>query len=207
MNNTIELLIRTLCDIQPNVPTDGAYLYCQTASNQESIFQAATFLLKNMLIPKIFILQIGAKSGYAGFADWNQRLHQFGISENQIEGIILKETTMLNTLTESKALIHFAKHHGYNSFFVVAPPFHQLRAFMTAVTVALKVHPTLRIYNFHGTAMPWQEDVLHSQGVLKAKRHQLIHSEIERINKYQNKGDLASTEAVLEYLNNRGKIV
>ena len=54
--------------------------------------------------------------------------------------------------------------------------------------------------------MPWNENVLHSQGVLKAKRRQLIQTELERITKYQNKGDLASTDSVLNYLNNRDKV-
>jgi hypothetical protein len=48
-----------------------------------------------------------------------------------------------------------------------------------------------------------EDDVIHSQGTLRAKRHQLIQAEIERIDKYQNIGDLASTEAVLNYLNKR----
>jgi|GEM_PF-4800420 len=37
MNDTIELLTRTLCDLQPKNPTNGVYLYCQTKSNQQSI--------------------------------------------------------------------------------------------------------------------------------------------------------------------------
>jgi len=205
MNSTIELLTRTLCDIQPSSPTNGAYLYCQTESNYESTFQSAKSLLNSLLISKIFILQIEAKSGYTGYDNWKRQLNLLGISQDQIEGVDLK-SSMLNTLTESEALVQFAKQRSFGSIFVIAPPFHQLRVFMTAVTVAQNVYPKLKIYSFPGMAMPWDEDVLHSQGVLKAKRHQLIQTELERITKYQNKGDLASTESVLNYLNNRDKI-
>jgi hypothetical protein len=205
MNSIIELLTRTLCDIQPSSPTNGAYLYCQTVSNHESTFQSATSLLNSLLISKIFILQIEAKSGYTGYDNWKHQLNLFGIAEDQIEGVNLK-SAMLNTLTESEALVQFAKQRSHSSLFVIAPPFHQLRVFMTAVTVALNVYPKLKIYSFPGTAMPWNENVLHSQGVLKAKRRQLIQTELERITKYQNKGDLASTESVLNYLNNRDKV-
>ena len=121
----------------------------------------------------------------------------------QIEGVNNKETSMLNTLIESEALIRFAKQHGYRSLFVVAPPFHQLRALMTAVTVALREYPELLIYSYPSVAMPWQEEVVHSQGTLKAKRRDLIQEELERIEKYQGKGDLALFEQVLNYLNKR----
>jgi hypothetical protein len=41
MNDTIELLTRTLCDLQPKNPANGVYLYCQTKSNQQSINRVA----------------------------------------------------------------------------------------------------------------------------------------------------------------------
>ena len=203
MNDSIELLTRSLCDLRPKNLTNGAYLYCQTRSNQRSIFQAAQFLLNNSLTSKILILNTKAKSGYPGFAEWKQQLRQLGLSVEQIEGVNNKETSMLNTLIESEALIRFAKQHGYRSLFVVAPPFHQLRAFMTAVTVALREYPELLIYSYPSVAMPWQEEVVHSQGILKAKRRDLIQEELERIEKYQGKGDLALFEQVLNYLNKR----
>jgi hypothetical protein len=203
MNDTIELLTRVLCDLQPKNPTNGAYLYCQTKSNQQSIFQAAYFLLNNTLTYRILILNTKAKSGYPGFTEWKKQLHQLGLSEEKIEGVLNKETSMLNTLIESEAIIRFARQHSYHSLFVVAPPFQQLRAFMTAVTVAIKEYPELLIYSYPGVAMPWQEEVIHSQGTLKAKRRDLIQEELERIAKYQSKGDLASPEQVLSYLNKR----
>jgi hypothetical protein len=203
MNDTIELLTRVLCDLQPENPTNGAYLYCQTKSNQQSIFQAAHFLLNNTLTHRILILNTKAKKGYPGFVEWKKQLHQLGLSEEKIEGVLNKETLMLNTLIESEAIIRFARQHSYHSLFVVAPPFQQLRAFMTAVTVALREYPELLIYSYPGVAMPWQEEVIHSQGTLKAKRCDLIQEELERIEKYQSKGDLASPDQVLSYLNKR----
>jgi len=177
--------------------------YCQTISNQQSIFKAALSLLNNSLTYKILILNTKAKSGYPGFAEWKQQLQQLGLYEEQIEGVIKKETSMLNTLIESEAIIRFAKQHSYRTLFVVAPPFQQLRAFMTAVTVALREYPELLIYSYPGVAMSWQEEVLHSQGTLKAKRRDLIQEELERIEKYYSKGDLASPKQVLSYLDKR----
>jgi len=203
MNDTIELLTRILCDLRPKNPTNGAYLYCQTRGNQQSIFQAAQFLLNNSLTSKILILNTKPRSGYPGFTEWKQQLQQLGLSVEQIEGVKNNETSMLNTLIESEALIRFAKQHGYRSLFIVAPPFQQLRAFMTAVTVTLREYPELLIYSYPGEAMPWQEEVVHSQGTLKAKRRDLIQEELERIEKYQGKGDLALFKQVLSYLKKR----
>jgi hypothetical protein len=207
MNETLELLTRTLCDLRPKASTNGAYLYCQTKGNQQSVFQAARFLLNNSFVSNILILQTKAKSGYPGFDEWNHQLQELGLPGRKIEGIKSEETAGINTLIESEALIRFAKQKGYCSLFVVSPPFHQLRAFMTAVTVAIREYPELLIYSYPGVTMPWQEEVAHSQGTLKAKRYGLIHEEFERINKYQNKGDLASYEQVLSYLNNRNTAV
>lgn len=203
MKYILELLTRTLCDQRPKNPTNGAYLYCQTRNNQQSIFQSAQFLLNKALTHKILLLDTKAKSGYPGFSEWKQNLYQLGLSAEQIGGVINKETSMLNTLIESEAIIRFAKQHSYHSLFVVAPPFQQLRAFMTAVTVALREYPELLIYSHPGVAMSWQEEVIHSQGTLRAKRRDLIQEELDRIEKYQIKGDLASPEQVLVYLNKR----
>ena len=205
MNKTIELITRTLCDLQPKMPMQGAYLYCQTRDNQQSVFQAAQFLLSHSCTSKLLILGTDAESGYPGFEEWKRQLLELGISTEQIERVKKEGSSALNTLVESEALIRLAKQEKYGSIFVVAPPFQQLRAFMTAVTVSTRVYPELLIYSYTGTAMPWKEEVVHSQGTLKAKRLELIQKEMERIEKYQNKGDLASFEQVLNYLNRRDK--
>ena len=205
MNKAIELITRTLCDLQPKFPTHGAYLYCQTEDNHNSVFQAAQFLINHSYTSKLLILGADAESGYPGFEEWKRQLLQLGILTEQITSVNKEETSELNTLVESEALIRFTKKQSYGSIFVVAPPFQQLRAFMTAVTVSMREYPELLIYSHPGAAMHWQEEVVHSQGTLMAKRRELIQEELDRIEKYQNKGDLASYEQVLNYLNRRDK--
>ncbi len=203
MNLVTELLTRVLCDSWSQTPADGVYLYCQTESSQQSVFRAALDLLDNSLTSKVLILQSSAKSGYPGFPKWSERLEKSGLDRGQIEGVEIGETATLNTLIESEALVRYALRREYHSLFVVAPPFQQLRAFMTAVTVALREYPQLLIYSYPAVAMPWQEEVLHSQGTLRATRNELIRTELERIDTYQQKGDLALFEQVLAYLNKR----
>ncbi|MBL4902224.1 MAG: hypothetical protein JKY62_06210 [Desulfocapsa sp.] len=203
----VELLTRVLCDSRPVMPVDGVYLNCQTTSSQGGVFQTAKFLLDKSYAAKALILHIDAKSGYPGFDKWSEQLQKTGINQEQIEGVESGETESINTLIESEALVRFALKRKYRAIVVVAPPFQQLRAFMTAVTVALREYPQLRIYSYPAVAMPWQEEIVHSQGTLKAIPSELIHAELARINTYQKKGDLSLFEPILAYLNQRQDIV
>ena len=74
---------------------------------------------------------------------------------------------------------------------------------MTLISVALESAPTLRLYSLPGNSLDWQEHAVHSQGTVSGTRSALIAGELERIVRYQQKGDLAPLAAVLSYLNQR----
>jgi len=198
-----QLLFRVLCDTRPPAVTDGAYLFGQTTDNQESVFAAAGQLLTAMLTRRVLLPHTEPMSGYPGFRAWQQALHGQGIGDLQIEGVTGIASTMLHTLIEAEALVRFANVRGYRSLYLVAPPFHLPRAFMTVVTVARREYPSLQLYSFPGTTLPWQQSVAHSQGQTRGTRSELIHGELERIRIYHEKGDLASVEDVLDYLDKR----
>ncbi len=199
----VELNTRILCDTEPVEQTDGAYLFCQTTSNQFSVINTATSLLKRKKFKSLYIFYSKPLCGYPGFTLWHKLLMDAQVPSNKIRGVEPINTQSINTLIEAEALINFLQLKNARSVYVIAPPFQQLRAFMTTVTVALKEYPELLIYSIPAVAAPWQEDVYHSQGTLKAKRSNLIYSEIDRIKTYQKKGDLASCQDVISYLNNR----
>ena len=200
-----QLLIRVLCDTRPPAVTDGAYLFGQTPDNQESVFAAAGQLLTAMLTRRVLLAHTGPVSGYPGFRAWQQALHGQGIGNLQIDGVTGIDSPLLHTLIEAEALVRFAKSRGYGSLYVVAPPFHQPRAFMTAVTAARRAYPELQLYSHPGAALPWGDEVVHSQGQARGARSELIGGELERIRKYHAQGDLASVEEVLEYLDERDR--
>lgn len=202
-DNAFELLTRVLCDTPPDKETDGAYLYCTTVDNQRSVFQTAATLISHGMVSQVYILEATAMGGYPGVDAFRIRLREFGLTAEQINGVPAGAVTSINTLIESEAWVRFAKAQGLCSLVVVSPPFHQLRAFMTAVTVAIREYPELSVYSCPGEAMPWMDAVVHSQGTLQAPRWQLIQEELRRIHQYQRKGDLARFEDVLAYLNRR----
>ena len=199
----IEALVRILCDIRPDNTADAAYLYAQTQDNEHSVFLAAKRILEDSLAYRVVLLDTASNRSYRGFDIWRERLIELGIPGSRIIGTELGNTFSHNTLTESQALIKFAEKNNYESIILSAAPFHQLRAYMTAVRVVLAEYPKLKIYSFPGETLPWYEEVAHSQGSLTERRSKLIETELLRIEKYYKKGDLISFDNVLEYLDKR----
>jgi uncharacterized SAM-binding protein YcdF (DUF218 family) len=146
---------------------------------------------------------VGAHGGYPGGDPFRNGLEAIGVPATHIFDLPSGGTDSINTLIESQALVRYAKDQGVTSLFVTSPPFHQFRAFMTAVTVALNIYPELMIYSYPGSTLPWIETVTHSQGTLQAPRRQLIEVELMRIETYQTKCDLVRFESVLSYMNQR----
>ena len=194
-----ELLFRTLNDPLPESPADAAYLFGQTACNQASSFSAA----RKSEARKILILNTEPRSGSPGFSVWQQELIESGIDTHRIQPVPMDQNTPLNSRTESQALMQYVRQKGFQSVEIIAPPFHQLRAFMTAITIALEQNAKTALFSRPGTAVSWHETVVHSQGELTAPRSELIHTELARIETYQIKGDLASFDQILDYLNRR----
>lgn len=196
-----ELLHRIFSDPLP-VASDAAYLFGQTPDNQGSVFQRAKQLVDNAQTRMLLIPGTGPMSGYPGQEFWLQRL-MLDVAPALLQPVPMGATDSLNSLIEAQGVVRYAKAQAFQSLLVVAAPFHQQRAVMTIITVALQEYPQLQVYSAPGVPMSWQTQVVHSQGQLQGRRHELIDSELERIDKYAAKGDLASREVVLAYLRQR----
>ncbi len=203
VSESLELLLRILADIRPPVTAEAAYLFGQTEANQGSAFAAARELLQHALAARIWISDCTPKSGYVGGAACRRALVEFGIPAEVIEDVPMEPTEILHTLIESEKVVRFARRRGYQRLIVTSSPFHQERAFMTAVTAALREYPALKIYSYPGAPQPWDEVVTHSQGKLTGTRVEFIAEERKRIEKYTAQGDLAPRSKILEYLRAR----
>jgi hypothetical protein len=197
------LIIRTLSDTLPKEKADAVFLFGQTRDNQLSVFKTAVYLVRKEIVSRVMFVNSKALSGYPGFEAWKQELAGLGISKEVDPVPIDADVSRLNTRVEADAMIKHAKEKGYKQVIITAPPFQQTRAFMAAVTAAKKLYPQLKLYNCPGKALSWIEEVTHSQGSLTGTRTDLITSEMERIQKYTAKGDLAEIDEVLEYLKAR----
>ena len=198
-----ELLVRCFCDCLDCEYVDAVFLHSQTNDNQESVFQVAKLVSNDSRIGCIRMIHSPSQNGYPGYEIWRNALLQESIEESQIKGVPFHPSLSLNTLTESEAMVRLAKENSFRVLWIVASPFQQLRAFMTMISVSLREYPELKVYSRPGSALSWLEEVVHSQGVVRNTRSQLIHSEFDRIRKYQDKGDIASNDEILTYLNQR----
>jgi uncharacterized SAM-binding protein YcdF (DUF218 family) len=198
-----ELLLRILADVRPSGVVEGAYLFGQTQPNQESVFATGRELAEQGRVQKLLISDCSPKSGYLGAAACRQAMIESGIPAGMIEEVPMEPTEILHTLIESQKVVRFARAQGYRRLIVVSSPFHQERAFMTMVTVALREYPSLKLYSIPGAAQRWDEIVTHSQGKLRGTRAELIAEEQKRIEKYTAQGDLLPRAQILEYLRKR----
>lgn len=203
MLEATELLLRILADVRPSGVVEGAYLFGQTQPNQESVFATGRELAEQGRVQKLLISDCSPKSGYLGAAACRQAMIESGIPAGMIEEVPMEPTEILHTLIESQKVVRFARAQGYRRLIVVSSPFHQERAFMTMVTVALREYPSLKLYSIPGAAQRWDEIVTHSQGKLRGTRAELIAEEQKRIEKYTAQGDLLPRAQILEYLRKR----
>lgn len=198
-----ELARRIFCDVEPNGYADAVYLFGQTSDNEDSVLDIGAWLWHQRKAERIGMCGGEARTGYPGFIKWQEKLLDQGIREESIVSIMVPPEINLNTLTEANALVEYAKEHKWESVYITASPFHQLRAFLTTVSVLLRSYPALKVYSKPGRMLPWNELVRHSQGTTVGTRKELLLGELERIQRYQKKGDIVSFDEVFSYLGER----
>lgn len=98
-----------------------------------------------------------------------------------------------------QAMVRFAKEEGMQNVVIVAPQFHLMRAFMSAVVATAVYYPQLRIHPRLGE-LDWNAPVRHSQGKVIGTPDELLVGEIARIFLYQGRGLLSTPEEALAHL-------
>ncbi len=199
------LQLRVLSDREPARQANALHLVGATLQNQVSVLDAGARLALRDYGACCVLTLPGSEDtshGYPGFSPWYRALLARGVPA---ERIVAVDGECWNTYVEMQSLIAYARARAWQSIIITAPPFHQLRAFMSAVSVALVRYPTVKLYSAPGNPLPWEERAIHSQGTLAGTRLDFIGTEIERIRTYQAKGDLVSFEGVHAYLSARDR--
>lgn len=198
-----ELMVRILCDDDGTKVVDTAYLFAQTTDNENSALIAGARLYKDNRASLLGIYAGNDRAaGYPGFNSWKEKLTRLGVPERAIFGIDIPDGN-LNTLTEATALVRESKKRALRTLCVTASPFHQMRCFISTISIVLREYPELKVYNKVGYAMEWNKRVAHSQATTIGKRSELIAGELDRINRYHEKGDLALLDEIINYLDQR----
>ncbi len=202
-----ELLNRVLSDPLPQKKVDGLYLFCQTDQNESAVLESAVALYHLGITDKLFLMNSEAMSGYPGEASWTTYITNHGVKEEDIEKIEPDDKNNLHTLIEARSLVQHAIDHNYQHIILMSSSFHQLRAFLTAVTALNSLNGNIAFYSQPGKPLDWDQSVAHSQGSLVKQRKALIYTELERMKTYQEKGDLLPFQSGIDYLDKRAEIV
>ena len=67
-----EIAVRAFCDVRAGDTADAVFLYSQTEDNQSSLLWAAQQLLEQGRVKRILITDSGPRSGYPGYAAWEE---------------------------------------------------------------------------------------------------------------------------------------
>ena len=138
-----------------------------------------------------------------------------------VPGMCDKKLNILHTYSEAVALVHFMGQAGVYGrehddpagassdtarrplrVGLLAPPLHVLRSFVSTVSALYQadLQEKVSVFSVPGVAVDWRGEVVHSQGRIRGTRAHMLDSEIDRILRYSEKGDLVEAERVLEYL-------
>ncbi len=218
-----DVSLATLQDIvQDDLCPSGvaiAYLFAHTPENSKSILRAGVRIIRDRRARRLGICATGADQrdeSYDGFERWRDELCSMGLQRSQIVPVqplydprVIGRGSVANTLTESRGFIRYLRANHLRRAYVVAPPFHQRRAFITAVTALIQTPYFARIYNYPGDVQSFDEIVRHGQGETRmvVTRYQHSLAEMVRIWNYRQQGNLVSLREVFAYLRNRDGVV
>lgn len=198
------LTTRVLCDEAPaHSPIEAVYIFGLTKENQESSLATAAELWRRKQATMVLSCRGETAHGDAGYAFRERWLLERGVYRTALRAVEIPTETNVNTHTEAVALVTIAKKFGWHGVYAASSPFHQLRAFVTTVSVALRMYPDLKVYSKTGNTMAWGEQTRHSQDTLIGTRADFIGTELDRLNQYHRQGNLVGAMRVIEYLDRR----
>jgi uncharacterized SAM-binding protein YcdF (DUF218 family) len=116
-----------------------------------------------------------------------RKLTALGVPEEHI----IWEETGAHTRAEADATLRLAQKHGWKTLLVVTTEYHQYRAFLTLVKAMRDLKMELKLIMVSENKFPQFHSKTHEE---------TITGEMERITVYQQKGDVASLQEGILYL-------
>ena len=201
-----ELLTRVLQDFVPlNVIADIAYFFAQTPDHQDSVLNEGNWQFRQDRTKNVGICGLDGIPPYPGAAAWRAKLIGQGVAPESV--VLIEQQVGLpfppSTDCEAVSLVRAAVQYGWNTIFIISPPPHQVRVFLSTVSAMKREGANLKIYNVVGEAVDWNKVVTLSQSVPSAPEWKQLASELGKIEIYHERGDLVSAREALDYLNRR----
>jgi hypothetical protein len=193
-----KLSIRICNDDYPQ--SNGRFFYC-FAHNDINIEVMAKGI-KNILQDKdkVYIIKNNIKcSGVSKYNDVIDIYNSFGIYPLMID----YKHDWINTRIESEEVINWTQKNEIKKLIICAPPFHLVRAFMTAASVIIENKYDISLYAIPGYVNNWRDITISHQGLNKNSFNSFIDIELERIKNYIKKGDIKSLLEIWNYIMTR----
>ena len=194
--------VRVLDDTLPRT-CDAIYLFGETDDNRSMVIDSGVDVLARFPQAVLLIADGPARSGYAGFESWHAELRARGVPADRILAVPEPDEAIMHTRNESQAAVRLCMSRAFGTLLAVAPSFHLPRAFLTLLSIIRQERAALRLFAFSASSVPWNVEVVHSQGVLRAQRIDLLTSELTRLGRYSACGDLLLPKEALRYFAQR----
>ena len=153
-----------LCDTPSTEKPDAFYIFAEPATHIDLLVSAVAPIAKQRKI-KVAICG-GVGQGY-DFRVWFKALRENGLKEDEI--VLISPDEYLNTITESTKLAQHAKMFGWKNIWITAPPFQQLRAFITLASMLKKEFWYAKIFNMLALPIDWYKEIIHYHGEVRGK--------------------------------------
>lgn len=206
---------KTLLRDAPPKPVDAIFFFGRSFFDAEKrgIFTDAADSVKSGQAKYIFLAdsegeRVGEtipRTAYPGKSLWTDRLVKLGVKEGQI---IYCPNPMpgergFNTKTEAEAFLKKMNEMGLHTAAALTHPHQIVRAMLGIVKSINDTGSETDVWCMSPQSTDWNKKVRGSQGLELKPRIDHVQDEIDRIIKYQNKGDIASFEELNMYLTKR----
>ncbi len=142
---------------------------------------------------------------YPGKSLWTDRLVKMGMDRKHIiySPHLVPGEHGFNTTTEAHAFLNTCVERGFKTGVVLTQPHQIVRAMLGAVKRIQEQELPIDLWTTVPQSVDWNKKVKGSQGMEMKPRIEHISDEIDRIFKYQEKGDIASFDELFTYLGKR----
>src|SRR3989344_4076216 len=142
---------------------------------------------------------------YPGKSLWTDRLVKMGMDRERIiySPHLVPREHGFNTTTEAHAFLNTCIERGFKTGVVLTQPHQIVRAMLGAVKRIQEQELPVDLWTEAPRSVDWNKKVKGSQGMELKPRIYHIQDEIDRVFRYQAKGDIASFDELFDYLATR----
>lgn len=189
----------------PTKPVDTLFFHGRSYRDDDGLFEIAGNMYQKKSIGTVTIAnnegeRYGSEIPFEsnpGKTEYRKRLLGQGVLA---QDIVCPSRGAYNTIEESRTFIELAKLRGWRDAVILTQPHQALRAMLGTINVMKTEGYQMYVAVVVPRRTDWGKVVRGSQGIESKSRAEHIKDELDRIRRYQEKGDLSSFSELYEYL-------